>query len=96
MIDKDLGSKIGQKEDLIFEESDTPPTREKVYKLRKDLENRSKEKRDKHLDYKILKTKASSHFGAHVIGPIMGWYYKKFTGYTPKKYREIKDQGYNK
>ena len=48
-----------------------------------DKEN--KEKRDKDLDYKILKTKASSHVGAHVIGPIMEWYYKKFKDYSPGK-----------
>lgn len=48
--------------------------------------------REKHLDYKILKTKASSHLGAHVTGPLMEWYYKRFTDYTPAKYRNNPDK----
>lgn len=75
-----------------YEEKTTSSIREKVSGIRNNLEEISKEKRDKEIDYKILRTKASSHFGAHIMGPLMELYYKKFTDYVPEKYRNSSEK----
>jgi len=89
-LDEIYSEKSGKNE-VNEEELDRAISRDDVMDLRNKLEKISKEKnkeeRYEKIDYKILKTKASSHFGAHVIGPIMEWYYNKFTGYSPVKYR---------
>jgi len=88
MADKYLESYVDEIDKAISED-DVMELRDKVKGI---YENKDKEKRDRHLDYKILKTKASSHFGAHVKGPLMEWYYKKFRDYTPVKYRNSPDK----
>ncbi|HKL23757.1 MAG TPA: hypothetical protein VJ912_00285 [Candidatus Nanoarchaeia archaeon] len=85
MADKYLEKYLELKDDEIdkaINEKEVMNLREKIKGI---YNKKDKEKRDKEISYKILKTKASSHLGAHVIGPVMEWYYKKFRDYTPKK-----------
>lgn len=39
-----------------------------------------KVKNNSELEKKILKIKSRNHFNAHIYGPFLEWYYKKFKG----------------